>query len=110
MKKISIIICVILVAMLFAGCVEIVSEKPIDAEYIAAYDTMETVYGYKYDWWNGELKYLPELKMVHHDEEYKVQYERVWSDGTLDTYWLTVNKTEYENTLQKIDKGGNNNG
>lgn len=105
MKKIMFLICITLIALSFIGC-EIVSEKPINTEYIAAYDAMETVYGYKYDWWNGELKYLPEYKMVHHEEEYRVQYERVWSDGSTETYWSTVSKEEYESALKEIEKGG----
>lgn len=106
MKKIAILLTLALFAVLFTGCVESISEKPIDVEYIAAYDAMETVYSYKYDWYHGDFKYLPELKMVHHDEAYKVQYERLWSDGTTDTCWVEVSKTEYENALRQIEKGG----
>lgn len=106
MRKTVFLICIALIVVFFTGCAEIVSEKPIDTEYIAAYDAMETVYGYKYDWLNGELRYLPEYKMVHHEEEYKVQYERMWSNGYTDTYWVTVSKAEYENALKEIEKGG----
>ena len=94
MKKIALIICLTLIVLIITGCAEIVSVKPIDTEYIAAYDAMETVYSYKYDWVNGEIRYLPEFKMVHHDDEYKVQYEQTWSNGIMDTYWVTVTKTE----------------
>lgn len=106
MRKTAFLICIALIVLIFTGCAEIVSEKPIDTEYIAAYDAMETVYGYKYDWLNGEFRYLPEYKMVHHAAEYKVQYERMWSDGSTDTYWATVSKAEYENALKEIAKGG----
>lgn len=105
MKKTIILICIVLIAVLLVGCEarEIVSTKPINTEYIAAYDAMETDYVYKYDFWNGEFKYLPEVKMVHHPEEWRVQYERVWSDGTKDTCWKTVSKSEYEKVLQEIE-------
>lgn len=106
MKKIALIICLTLIVLIITGCAEIVSVKPIDTEYIAAYDAMETVYSYKYDWVNGEIRYLPEFKMVHHDDEYKVQYEQTWSNGITDTYWVTVTKTEYESALKAIEKGG----
>lgn len=104
MRKTALLICTALIVLLFTGC-EIISEKPIDAEYIAAYDAMETVYSYKYDWLHGEFRYLPELKMVHHEDEYKVQYERVWSDNSTETYWKTVSKGEYEDALKEIEKG-----
>lgn len=102
-KKVAILICIALIMTLMAGCAEIVSQVAINAEYIAAYDALETKYVYKYDVWNGEFKYLPEVKMVHHPEEWRVQYERVWSDGTKDTCWKTVSKSEYENGLQEIE-------
>ena len=105
MRKTALLIYTVLIVLLFTGC-EIISEKPIDAEYIAAYDAMETVYTYKYDWLHGEFRYLPELKMVHHDEEYKIQYERVWSDNSTETFWRTVSKSEYEEALKQIEKGG----
>ena len=106
MRKTVLLICTALIILLFTGCAEIVSEKPIDAEYIAAYDAMKTVYGYKYDWLNGEFRYLPEIKMVHHEEKFKVQYERLYSDGSTETYWVTVSKAEYEDALKAIGKGG----
>lgn len=110
MKKIAILLTLALFTVLLIGCVEPVSQKPINTEYIASYDAMETVYRYKYDWYHSDFKYMPELKMVHHEEEYRVQYERVWTDGTKDTYWLSVSKAEYENALRQIEKGGENNG
>ena len=106
MRKAAVLVCIAFVVVLLAGCAEIVSTKPIGTEYIAAYDAMETVYGYKYDWLHGEWRYLPELKMVHHEEEFKVQYERTWSDGSVEVYWQTVGKAEYENALNEIGKGG----
>lgn len=106
MKKMLIGIALVLFVVLLAGCAEIVSENPIDTEYIPAYDAVETVYNYKYDWYHGDFKYLPEIKTVHHEEEYKVQYERVWSDGSIDIRWMTVSKEEYEKALMQIEKGG----
>lgn len=104
MRKISFLICVVLTVLTLTGCVEVVSEKPIEAEYIAAYDAMETVFEYRYDWINGEFKYLPVFKMVHHDEEYRVKYEQVWSDNTTRTIWKTVTRAEYEEALKELEE------
>lgn len=99
---------VIILAMLFcfASCEEVfpevVSEKPINTEYVAAYDAMETQYSYKFDWWHGDFKYLPEMKMVHHNAVYKVQYEVVYSDGSTDLCWRTVSKDEYTKVNEQI--------
>ena len=106
MKKIATLLLTLAMLFCFVGCNEIVSEKPIDVEFNFSYDAMETEYVYKYDWWNGEFKYLPEVKMVHHDAEYKVLYERVWENGYTDTIWVTVSKAEYDNALQEIEKVG----
>ena len=99
MKKILILLCLVLTLVVLVGCYEMVSEKPIDARYTAAYSAMETVYGYRYDWWHGDWMYLPELKMVHHDEKYEVQYEVVYSDGSEVKEWRTVGKEEYDTAL-----------
>lgn len=104
MKKIFIILCFLLTLVAFVGCYEMVSEKPIDTRYTAAYSAMETVYAYKYDWYHGDWMYLPELKMVQHDEKYEVQYEVAYSDGSVVKEWRTVSKAEYEATLSDIER------
>lgn len=111
MKRFFSVICILLIALIIAvivaGCTEVVSEKPIDTKYTAAYDAMETVYSYKYDWWHGDFKYLPELKMVHHDEKYEVQYEIVYANGSTQNEWRTVSKAEYEAALIDIEGASN---
>ena len=97
------VIVMLLCVSALISCAEVVSEKPIDVEYVAAYDAMETVYSYKYDWLNGDWKYLPEYKMVHHEAEYKVQYEAIWSNGEITTYWENVDKQEYEQALDELE-------
>ena len=108
MKKIFIMLCLVMTLVVFVGCYEMVSEKPIDARYTAAYSAMETVYGYKYDWLNGEFKYLPEIKMVNHDEKYEVKYEVSYSDGSVVEEWRTVSKAEYEAAMQDMGEESNN--
>lgn len=106
MKKIAFVLCVILMITALVGCAEIVSERPIDVEYTAAYDSEEMEYSYKYDWVNGEFKYLPVgLKTIHHDAVYRVLYERTWSDGSVNTLWKTVTKEEYETALKRLEGG-----
>ncbi len=106
MKKIAFVLCVILMITALVGCAEVVSECPIDVEYTAAYDSEEMDYSYKYDWLNGEFKYLPSgLKTVHHDAVYRVLYERTWSDGSVNTLWKTVTKEEYETALKRLEGG-----
>lgn len=103
MKKIFITaICIALICIILSGCTEIVSERAINTDYITAYDAMETVYEYKWDWWHGDFKYLPVYKMVHHNAVYKVQYEITYSDGSSETYWKEVDKTTYEDALKEI--------
>lgn len=106
MKKIAMVLCVIFMITALAGCSEVVSEKPVDIEFTAAYDTEEMDYSYKYDWLNGEFKYLPSgLKTVHHPAKYKVLYERIWSDGKTDSCWKNVDVEEYE-AARKVLEGG----
>ncbi len=98
-KFISIIFLIaFILTLLFCsvGCAEVISETPIDAEFIAAYDAMETIYEYKYDWYHGDFKLLPVYKQVHHAEVYKVQYQIIYSDGNSYTEWREVDKVTYE--------------
>lgn len=105
MKLNIIIVCLVICTMMYAliGCTEVVSEVPIDTEYIEAYSAMESVYEYRYDWYHGDFVYVPVLKQVHHSAEYKVQYKVTYSDGTTDTRWRTVDKATYEETLKQLE-------
>lgn len=105
MKLNKIIACIMMCVTLFAlaSCAEKISETPVDVEYIASYDAMETVYEYKYDWWNGEWRLLPNYKMVHHEEVYKVHYKVVYSNGDVLLEWKTVDKQTYEEAMRYIE-------
>jgi hypothetical protein len=107
-KRISAIIliaCLLACLIFLTGC-EVVSEIPISVEYIPAYDAMETQYEYKYDMWHGDFVMLPVLKMVHHEEQYKVQYEITYSDGYKTTDTRTVDKATYEEAKRAIAERG----
>jgi len=107
MKKLKILSCIIICTMMFAliGCSDVVSETPIDTEYIAAYDAMETVYEYQWDWLHGDFKLMPVYKSVHHEEKFKVQYKIVYSNGDEYTEWRTVDKQTYEEALREMENG-----
>lgn len=106
MKLNRILACIMICVMMFVliGCAEKISETPVDTEYTPAYDAMETVYEYKWDWWHGEYRLLPNYKMVHHEEAYKVQYKIVYSNGDEYLEWRTVDKQTYEEALREIEK------
>ena len=101
-KKIYFGSLILVLLFCLTGCIEIVSETPINVEYVASYSSMETVYEYRYDWLHGDFKYLPVLKTVHHDEVYKVEYERLYSDNTTFNYWKNVSKEEYTKAAEHI--------
>lgn len=105
MKLNKIIVCLMICVMMFAlvGCAVAISETPVDTEYIAPYDAMETVYEYQWDWWHGEYRLLPNLKMVHHEEVYRVQYKIVYSNGDEQFKWRNVDKQTYEEAMQEIE-------
>lgn len=95
-------ISIILVAATFAGCAEVVSRTAIDTDYTAAYDAMEMVYDYEYDYMNGKWVYLPFYKNVHHDAEYRVKYKVVYSNGDVYEDWEIVDKAEYERAMKAL--------
>lgn len=103
-KVLAIAICLAMFCVILTGCAEAVSETPINTEYIEAYDAMETVYEYKYDWLHGEYKYLPVYKQVHHSEVYKVQYRVIYSDGSDTTIWKEVDRQTYEEALEIVER------
>ena len=103
-KTITTIVCLLTCLIFLTGCYEVVSEKPINFEYIPAYDAMETVYEYQYDWYHGDFKLLPNYKMVHHSETYKVQYKITYSDGSNQTLWRTVDKDIFEEAKRTIEE------
>ena len=108
MKKrntaIILIACFLACLIFLTGCEEVVAETPVNVEYVAAYDAMETQYEYKYDMWHGDFVMLPVLKMVHYEERYKVQYKILYSDGSEVLSWRTVDKATYEEAKQAISE------
>lgn len=87
------------------GCAEtpnIVSETPIDTDFIAAHDEITTEYRYKYSVWEGEFKLLPFTETVHYPDCYMVKYEVIYDNGKKRTVWREVDKHTYEDTKTSI--------
>lgn len=86
----------VLVAVILTGCASETKRTPIDCRYTAAYSAVETVYEYKYDYWNGEWRYLPEVKTVQHPESWEILYDVEYDDGSSQKQWVAVSQTDYE--------------
>lgn len=108
MKKI-IIAAIVYLTITLSGCVTtnaIVSESPIDADYIPAHDEIETTQEYEIDLLGdgGLFKLMPNTHTVHHPAEYKIQYRRTYENGDTDTYWKEVERDEYERIVDILDE------
>lgn len=103
MRKAITIISLLLIAVMLSGCAEEISCEPVMVDVIEAYDSQEMEYGYVYDWWNGEWKYMPKgTKIVHHDPVYRVRYRSVFSNGCINEYWQTVTEEEYQEAVEQM--------
>lgn len=103
MKKIIAAITVCLAIML-SGCGAtnaVTSETPIDADYVPAHDEIETTQEYSVDLFGdgGLFKLMPNTHTVHHPAEYRIQYRRTYENGDSDTYWIEVDRDEYEKII-----------
>lgn len=108
-KLLVIVIAVITIAFTIMGCddgVVPVSKTAINTEHIEAHDAMETVYEYEYDYINGKFVLLPFLKNVHYPAVYRVEFEIVYSDGSVYHTWYEVGKEEYDNAVKAIEERG----
>jgi len=85
-----------LMIVVLAGCAAEIKRTPIDCRYTEAYSAVETGYEYKYDYWNGEWRYLPEVKTVHHPESWEILYVIEYDDGSSQRQWIEVSQHDYE--------------
>ena len=103
MKKVLAIVLIVLI-LLFVLCAcngkTEVSREVIDWSYTAPFDGMETDYVYKYNVFSGEFVLVPEVKTVHHDAVYKIQYRVTYDDGSTADVWEEVTAAEYEKVTQ----------
>ena len=100
----SILLIASIITFLFSsvGCAEVISETPIDTEFITAHDEVVTDYEYKYNAWKGEFVLVPAIKTVHKEDCYKVQYKITYSDGSSYTEWREVDKVTFEDAEKAI--------
>nr|AHF24046.1 predicted protein [uncultured bacterium Contig643] len=108
MKKL-IIAAITCLAITLSGCGTtntIVSESPVDADYIPAHDEIETTQEYEIDLLGdgGLFKLMPNTHTVHHPAEYRIQYRRTYENGDSDTYWIEVDRDEYEKIIDMLDE------
>lgn len=80
------------------GCHELeeVSREAVDRRYTAAYDSIETDYQYKYNFFEGAFVLVPKIKTVHHEEKYEVLYRVTYDNGSTYDWWETVGEEEWE--------------
>ena len=96
------VVLLLAVSAVLCGCRELdeVSREAIDRRYSAAYDSIETDYQYKYNFFERTFVLVPEVKTVHHEEKYEVLYRTTYDDGSTRDQWETVGKEEWEATKQ----------
>lgn len=99
MKK---IILLLLALLMMSGCGVATSKKPVDTKYTEAYTAVETGYIYKYDVFSGGFVMVPDIRTVHHDESYSIQWEITYTDGDTRRVWKTCTYTEYQNAQKTI--------
>lgn len=108
-KVIAIIVLLVMVATICAGCGETpaeVSRVPVDVRYTEAFEGITTEYKYKYDWWKGDFVLVPVMKTVRHDAKWEIQYRITYDNGEEQTEWCACTEAEYNSTKDKLVAGG----
>lgn len=99
-KRITLFLLAVVLLLSIVSCgysaLDEVRRTAIDRRYTAAYDSIETSYRYKYDFWGGDFVLVPDVKTVHHDEKYEVLYRITYKDGSERNSWETVGEKEWE--------------
>lgn len=99
MKKITILLTIMLLAMCGCTKVKVVEEHPIDARYTESYKGIDTTYEMK---WNGDTwAEMPNTHSVVFPEKYEIQYRINYDNGTTKTEWREVARDEYEKVVEK---------
>lgn len=106
-KLLVAITCLLLITVVLIGCrAEVVSVVPIDTEFTEAYDEQRAKYEYKYNWLGERLEYIfVGFETVHHDDKYRVKYQKTYADGYVNEYWETVTEEEYRDAVKQIEEG-----
>lgn len=96
----AVVLLLVIVSCGYTASHEIVSRKAIDRRYTAAYDSIETDYLYKYNFFENAFVLVPKIETVHHEEKYEVLYRTTYDDGSTRDQWVTVGKKEWEEAKQ----------
>lgn len=96
----AMVLLLVIVSCGYTASREMVSREAIDRRYTAAYDSIETDYQYKYNFFEKAFVLVPKIKTVHHEEKYEVLYRTTYDDGSTRDRWETVGKTEWEAAKQ----------
>lgn len=103
-KLIAFILAFMLIVVPLCGCDSLAEtgREAVEVRYTPAVDKVETNYVYKYDWFSGKYRLMPDTGTVHHDEEYEVRYKITYKDGSTSSEWQTVDKETYEKARDKL--------
>ena len=106
-KRIIILTMCLILTLVLIGCrAEVVSVVPIDTEFTEAYDEQRAKYKYKYIWLGDRWEYIfVGFETVHHDDKYRVKYQKTYADGYVNEYWETVTEEEYRQAVKHIEEG-----
>ena len=100
MKRILLAI-LILSILFFTACSDIPTASPqqkelLEVREVPAHMEIITEYEYKWSWWHGDFKYLPNTYSVSYPTTYEGLYRIYHYDGTHFTQWDTISKEIYE--------------
>ena len=108
-KLITIILVAVMMVTLLAGCVDTpteVSREPVDVKYTKAYDSVVTDYEYRYNIFHGGFVMVPNVRTVHHAEEWSIQYRITYGNGEQKTMWCKCTEAEYNLVKGELITGG----
>lgn len=106
MKRMILFIIVVILALSFVSCdapaASETSKVIIDVREIPSHSEVVTEYEYKWSWWHGEFKYVPNTHTVVKPTEYEALYKIYRYDGTSTTIWEPIDEDTY---MQYAKKG-----
>lgn len=105
MKKIIVILLIVTVVILCAGCAEPraeVSREPVDVRYTEAYTEIKTDYQYKYNILGSGWTLVPIVRSVHHEATWEIQYRIIYDNGDEKTEWCRCTEVEYNKIKSEL--------
>lgn len=99
---VTILICTFIIIIGVKSEGEIIDTKPTDTKFTPSYESIETDYEYKWSWWDGDFKLMPNVHTVVYPDKYEVEYIVYYDNGNNIHEWRTVSKEEYETALNYL--------